>query len=153
MSCSIKHTSPRDLSIMTLIAIPHISGFWLWAWQPTLTCYLLTLTRQLFHNFFYTACLFEKKNNHPSSKPSKSIFFLQLRVNFVAGCKVRTFWEAKKNWCFRHLLRKRTKHEEDFFKFCVFLRKSELYYVLGYVHNYTVKSYKFWNYFPIKDLQ
>ena len=29
---------------------------------------------------------------------------------------------------FGHLLSKRPNHEEDFFKFCVLLRKSELYF-------------------------
>ena len=50
--------------------------------------------------------------------------------------KVLTFWEAHKTfaiflmiWTFT--LSKRPKHEEDFFKFCVFLRKFELYILTG----------------------
>ena len=50
------------------------------------------------------------------------------------GCKVRTFWEAHIIWknlphgfdvCYIKSA-DLSKHEEEFFKFCVFLRKSEL---------------------------
>ena len=52
-------------------------------------------------------------------------------------CKVQTFWEAHKNLrnlphaLDIYLSSKRPKHEEDFFKFCVFLRKFELYILTG----------------------
>ena len=49
--------------------------------------------------------------------------------------KVRTFWETHKIWKnpphgfdkLADLLSRHQNHEEDFFKFCVLLRKSELY--------------------------
>ena len=54
--------------------------------------------------------------------------------NFVEVCKVRTFWETHKIWKnlphgfdkSADLLSKRQSHEEDFFKLCVLLKKSEL---------------------------
>ena len=50
--------------------------------------------------------------------------------------KVRTFWETHKIWKnlphgfdkSADLLSKRQNHEEDFFKLCVLLKKSELYH-------------------------
>ena len=56
-------------------------------------------------------------------------------VDFLIYCmssKVRTFWEALKIWKnlphgfdkSADLLSKRQNHEEDFFKICVLLRKS-----------------------------
>ena len=38
-----------------------------------------------------------------------------------------TRFEKKSSLCFGRLLSKCAKHEKDFFKYCVFLRKSELY--------------------------
>ena len=60
--------------------------------------------------------------------------------------KVRTFWEAHKIWkksssCFWRLLSKCTNHEEDFFKLCVLLRKSEL--KIGSVHLPNLRSTPF----------
>ena len=65
----------------------------------------------------------------PSASPTKF-------TTKVAGFKVRTFWEALKIWknlphAFdksADLLSKHQNHKEDFFKICVLLRKSELYY-------------------------
>ena len=37
---------------------------------------------------------------------------------------------AQSSSCFGNLLSKRPKYEEDFFKFCVFLRMSELYFAV-----------------------
>ena len=59
-----------------------------------------------------------------------SIIFNFLSDSFCKSFKVQLFWEGHKkivpssSW-FGHLLSKRPNHEEDFFKLCVFLRKSE----------------------------
>ena len=52
----------------------------------------------------------------------------------ITNGKVRTFWETHKIWKnlpdgfdkSADLLSKRQNHEEDFFKLCVLLKKSEL---------------------------
>ena len=64
--------------------------------------------------------------------------------------KVRTFWEAHKNLSnLPHALyiylvnSKRQPHEEDFYKFCVLLRKSELYECdlkKNFIHNYELQG-------------
>ena len=61
-----------------------------------------------------------------------SVSIKSARGNFVV--KVRTFWETHKIWKnlphgfdkSADLLSKRQNHEEDIFKLCVLLRKSEL---------------------------
>ena len=58
-----------------------------------------------------------------------------LWIKILKYCKVRTFWEAHIIWKnlphgfdkSADLLSKRQNPEEDFFKLCVLLKKSELY--------------------------
>jgi hypothetical protein len=60
---------------------------------------------------------------------------LLCRFKIGVALKVRTFWETPKIWKnlphgfgkSADLLSKRQNHEEDFFKLCVLLKKSELY--------------------------
>ena len=51
-------------------------------------------------------------------------------IRIMVKGKVRTCKGTQKfaqsSSCFGNLLSKRPKHDEDFFKICVFLRKSEL---------------------------
>ena len=60
--------------------------------------------------------------------------FFELSHSAIIFGKVQNFWVAQKkkfaqssSW-FVHFLSKRPNQEEDFFKFCVLLRKSKLYY-------------------------
>ena len=75
-------------------------------------------------------------------------FFESSHSAIIFG-KVRNFWVAQKknaqsSSCFEHFLSKRPNQEEDFFKFCVLLRKSELYKILvfwQYSYLYTASAY------------
>ena len=60
---------------------------------------------------------------------NKNNMHCSLKTKTSSKSKVRTFWEAHKNLHNPPHASKRPNHEEDFFKFCVLLRKSELYVV------------------------
>ena len=91
--------------------------------------------------------------------PSPSVKIQIMDEKVCLWCKVRTFWEAHIIW--KNLSHGRLicqNHEEDFFKFCVFLRKSKLY-LLNRIANpahfhsnwgFIVKSLFFDNSFPIR---
>ena len=80
-------------------------------------------------------CLQSKfwQNNDVESLDSTTLIF----TFYVEHCKVQTFWETHKIWKnlphgfdkSADLPSKRLNHEEDFFKLCVLLKKSELYHV------------------------
>ena len=48
-------------------------------------------------------------------------------LKFGLSEKIAKCAQSQSSSCFVHLFSKRPNHEEDFFKFCVLLRKSKLY--------------------------
>ena len=96
--------------------------------QPNFKCILISLSFSqklrkkvsCFRSFSHSTYLF-------------TWFFWFVLFNFIQHTdKARTFWEAHKIWkksfsWFGRFLSKCTNHEEDFSKFCMLLKKSELY--------------------------